>query len=182
MIYNLVYHVKEMSGIFTTLFGGGFTGLPSDPVRKKRKITISFQLPSAFNLSTYEELYKRCIGMNLNEIKKNIATTEEKLNYLEMKRKDVDIIWKICSTFLGVLLPISAYISFPLVAAITKISEEKLKLLLVGIVLILYGGYFLLFVAFLNIQSIKFYNYRLYRRVLLEVQKEKKKKIIKSTE
>lgn len=162
--------------IFTTLFGGGYNLFYSDPVQIDTKQENKIFLPSKNKILTFEYLYNICFNMNDKEIEKNLLVIEEAINYLESKERDVGTIWKICTAFLGIFIPVSAYVSFSSISNLLQISENILKIFFCLFILILYIIYFLLFVAFLNTKNIKMYNYRLYKRVLLQI-KEKKPRV-----
>lgn len=165
-------------GIFRTLFGGGYESFPSNPIPayfspdenvKKFKLF----LPSEFRILTFEYLYDICFEMNSREIEKNLVVTEEAINYLESKERDVGMIWKICAAFLGIFITLSAFISFSSISDVLEISENILKIFFCLFILMLFIIYFLLFVAFLNIQHIKMHNYKLYKRVLLHIKENR---------
>lgn len=128
------------------------------------------------------ELYRICEKKQNDQIDGEIIEVEEKIKYLEAKGKDVETIWKICSTFLAILIPISAIISFDTIEKLVEIDNNILKLLFVGGVIVSYLFFVLLFVSFINIQNVKLYNYNLYKRVLTDIQKnnEKEKKTKKN--
>ncbi|MBD5470130.1 MAG: hypothetical protein HDR19_03165 [Lachnospiraceae bacterium] len=163
-------------GIFGTLFGGGYGFFSPDPIqidpRQDASKKIKIFLPSKFRILTFEYLYDICFDMSNKEIEKNLVVTEEAINYLESKERDVGTLWKVCAAFLGIFIPVSAFISFSSISILLHVSENVLKIFFCLLILSLYIIYFLLFVAFLNIQHIKMHNYKLYRRVLLHIKEK----------
>lgn len=167
-----------MFGLFGTLFGGGYNEFCSDPtiINKKNRLfsELKRKLDKNKYLLTFDYLYKMCSEKNILEIHKEIIEIDEKIKYLESKSKDIEPVWKICSTLLAIFIPISAFINFKTISSIMNIAEDKLKLLFCIIVFGVYIAMVLLFIAFINIQNVKLYNYRLYSRVLVYLLDEKK--------
>ena len=119
-------------GIFGTLFGGGYGFFSPDPVQTDTRQDASKKnklfLPSKFKILTFEYLYDICFDMSKKDIEKNLVVTEEAINYLESKERDVGILWKVCAAFLGIFIPVSAFISFSSISNLLQVSENVLKI------------------------------------------------------
>ena len=164
----------------STLFGGGFMDFDINPIKafnseEDFKDTYETYLPKDKKILSYDYLYEKCVHMKTSEIERNLVCVNQAIKYFEEKHGDLSLTWKITAAFLGILIPISAFVGFPSVADMINISKNKLKLIFCIIVLALYIFYFILFVSFMNTYNIKFHNYNLYSNILTKIKEDRQK-------